>query len=310
MVIPGPGADLEQVTIFTVLGIQFWDPVLDQQVTNSLVVSAQLLTNTDYMPTTAFRTSSGVYAFQGLPCLHDVENPGSRAAPTSSPVQRFPFGISVSDTANRFLPALFVVELPLPYLGLFLSDQVTSPPGSGARAYLFPAATRPLTAGVSEVSADLWDHDTGQPAAYAALEVSIEGQVWRGIADDQGRAVVQFPSPLVTRLSLGSPPGSGQGPTTGMSWPIQIALRYQPSKLRFPLANSRGAVWPWPTTPSLKSILDEQQYGLIWQQETGPPAVQWTGNLVYGEDLILRTVAGSPSAGSSVLMVSAATSSP
>lgn len=305
----GPGIDLEQVTIFTTLGIQFWDQVLDQPITDGLSVAAQLL-GADYLPVTAFRTSSGVYAFQGLPCLHDVEYPGAGAASGGSPSRTFPFVITVADSLNRYMPALFGVELPLSYPGLFLSNQVTSPPGEGARAYLFSALTRPGTAGVSTIRADLWDHEAGRPAAYAALEISINGELWRGIADDQGRAMVQFPSPLVTRLSLGSPPGSGQGPAAGMSWPIQAAVRYQPAKLRFPLAASRGVVWPWATTPSLKSILDEQQYGLIWQHEAGPPVAEWTGELTYGGELILRTLTGSPSTVSSVLTISGATTSP
>lgn len=309
MATTGPGIEFEQVTIFTVLGIQFWDQVLDQPVTDGLAVAAQLL-GADYMPVAAFRTVSGVYAFQGLPCLHSVEYPVAGAAGGVSPARTFPFVITVADTLSRFLPALFVVDLPLPYPGLFLSDQVTSPPGEGARAYLFSAPTRTAGPGVSTVRADLWDRDAGSPAAYAAMDVWIGGQLWRGMADDQGRAVVQFPSPLVTRLSLGSPPGSGQGPATGMSWPIQVAVRYQPAKLRFPMAASRGAVWPWATTPSLKSILDEQQPALIWQDEAGPAVAEWTGDLVYGQELIQRTSTGSPSAASSFLIVSAAPSSP
>lgn len=302
------GIELEQVTIFTVLGIQFWDPALDVPVTDGLAVSAQLL-DTDYMPVTAFRTASGVYAFQGLPGLHDVEYPVSGAAP-ASPQRTFPFAITVSDSFGRYLPELFVVDLPLPYEGVFLSNQVTSPPGSGARAYLFSSPTRTGAAGISAVRADLWDRDVNQPAAWAALEVSIGGQVLRGIADGRGRVLIQFPSLLNTRLSAGSPPGIGQGPSTGMSWPVQVAVRYQPGKLRFPLATSRGVVSPWGTTPSVKSILDEQGYALVWQQEAGPPAAEWTGELIYGQELVLRSTFGSPSGVSSVLQVSGASTSP
>jgi hypothetical protein len=305
----GLGIELEQLTIFTPLGIRFWDQTTDQPVTDGLTVSAQL-PNTGYRPVPAFRSASGVYAFQGLPCLHDVEYPLPGATPSASPPKSFSFVITVSDTLGRFLPALFVVDLPLSYPGVFLSNQVTSPPGGGARAYLFPAPTRPAAAGIGVIRADLWDREADQPAAYAAVEAWIAGQTWRGIADDRGCVLIQFPSPPVTRLSTGSPPGSGQGPATGMSWPIQIGVQYQPSRLRYPLAATRDVVFPWATTPSLKSILEEQQPALVWQHEAGPAAAEWTGDLVYGEELILRTAAGSPSNNSSVLLVSSIASSP
>jgi hypothetical protein len=305
----GLGIELEKFTIFTPLGIRFWDQTADQPVTDGLTVSAQLL-NTDYRPVPAFRSSSGIYAFQGLPCLHDVEYPAADATPPVSPPKTYSFVITVSDTLGRFLPMLFVVDLPLSYPGVFLSNTVTSPPGEGARAYLFSAPLRPTMAGISVVRADLWDREADQPAAFAAVEASIAGQTWRGIADDRGRVLVQFPSPLVTRLSAGSPPGIGQGPAAGMTWPIQIGVQYQPSRLRYPMASSRGAVPPWTATPSVKSILDEQQPALIWQNEGGPPMSTWTGYLLYGEELILRTASGSPSTNSSVLLVSSITSSP
>ena len=177
-------------------------------------------------------------------------------------------------------------------------------------AATLPAPTRPAAAGISVVRADLWDREADQPAAYAAAEAWIAGQTWRGIADARGCVLIQFPSPPVTRLSTGSPPGSGQGPAAGMSWPIRIGVQYQPSRLRYPLAATRDVVFPWATTPSLKSILEEQQPALVWQHEAGPAAAEWTGDLVYGEELILRTAAGSPSTNSSVLLVSSIASSP
>jgi hypothetical protein len=305
----GLGIELEQLTVFTPLGIRFWDQTTDQPVTDGLAVAAQL-PNTDYRPTPAFRSASGVYAFQGLPCLHDVEYPLPGATPSASPPKTYSFVITVSDTLRRFLPALFVVDLPLSYLGVFLSNQIASPPGGVARAYLFSAPTRSAVTGISVIRADLWDREANRPAAYAAVEAGIVGQTWHGIADDRGRVLIQFPSPLMTRLSTGSPPGSGQGPTIGMTWPIQVSVRYQPTLLRYPLAATRGVVFPWATTPSLKSILEEQQPALVWQHEAGPPAADWTGDLVYGEELILRTATGSPSINSSVLLVSSITSSP
>jgi hypothetical protein len=303
----GPGIPLEQPFVFTVLGIQFWDQTLDQPITDGLTVTAQLR-GTDYPLVTAFRTASGAYAFQGLPCLHDVEYPGGATQVSTSPQKTFSFVITVSDSLERFLPTLFALDLPLDYSGLFLSNEISSSPGVGARAYLFSAPTRAAAVGISVIRVDLWDHDRNQPAAYAALQVSIGGQQWTGIADDQGRSQVQFPSPLLQSLSLGSPPGSGQGPTSSVSWPIQISVLYEPAQLRYLLQGVPDVVWPWNSTPSLKSILDGQQPALVWQQEVGPPVPQWSGTLSYGTPLILRTILSDPTQISSVLMISQNTS--
>ncbi len=307
MSMTGPGIFLEQRTVFTVLGIQFWDQTVDQPVTDGLNVMAQLQ-DADYSPLAAVRTFSGVYAFQGLPSLHDVEYPANGGQTQSSPPKNVPFVVTVLDDLNRFLPLLFRVDLPLPYPGLFLSNDTVSPPGSGARAYLFSAPTRSAGPGIGVIRVDLWDHEADEPAGFAALQVTIDGQVWTGIADDQGRAQIQFPSPLVQRLSLGSPPGIGQGPPSGMSWPVQVQVRYQPGKLIFPLKDSPDVVWPWASTPSLKSILDAQQPALIWQKEAGPPVPTWTGDLFYGEELVLRTAPVVATTVFSTLLISQVTS--
>jgi hypothetical protein len=302
----GPGIPLEQVYVFTVLGIQFWDQTMDQPITDGLTVTAQLR-GTSYPMVTAFRTASGAYAFQGLPCLHDVEYPGSATQGAASPQKTFSFVITVSDSLGRFLPTLFALDLPLDYPGLFLSNE-TGSPGMGARAYLFSAPTRTADVGIGVVRVSLWDHDRNQAAAYAALQVSVDGQQWTGIADVQGRSQVQFPSPLLQSLSLGSPPGSGGGPTSSVSWPIQISVLYEPGQQLFLLQNVPDVVWPWNSTPSLKSILHGQQPALIWQEQVGPPVPEWTGTINYGTPLIVRTSLSDPTQLSPVLMISQNTS--
>ena len=307
----GPGIPLETVTIFSVLGIQFWDFALGQPVRDGLRVAAQLK-DADYAPLPASRTGSGVYAFQGLPGLHEVEYPMARAA-TSSPPPTVDFVITVADTLGRFLLMLFGVSLPLPYRGLFLSNDLASPPGHQPCACLFSAPTRAIAPGFAALRADLWDVEAkpgGQPAAHAALRVTVDGRTWTGIADERGRAVVVFPYPLVKRLTLGSPPGAGQGAITATTWPVSVQVLYQPEQLRFPLGAAGDAPWPWNVTPSLKSILDGQQAALIWASEAGPPAADWTGELTYGEELILRTVPNDPSVRFASLWISRGISSP
>ena len=305
-----PGTPLERFTIFTALGIRFWDFALDVPVTNGLEVSARLA-GTQYPPLPAVRTGSGVMAFQGLPGLRDVEYPlTSGNSPASSPPRVLSYVITVADTLRRYLPSLFSVDLPLPYRGLFLSNSIGSPDDADARAYLFSAPTRTVSVGMAAVRTTVWDADADRPAAHAALRVTIDGRVYTGIADEEGRALVAFPSPLVRRLTMGSPPGSGQGSPSGMTWPVTVQALYQPGQLRFPLQATPDAAWPWNITPSLKSILDAQQPALIWQTQAGPPVPQWTGNLTYSVELLLRTVLTNPSALSAVLLISQKTTSP
>jgi hypothetical protein len=306
----GPGIPMEQVSVFTVLGIQFWDPGLDQPVTDGLAVTAQL-EDSSFPVITAFRTASGAYAFQGLPGLHSEEYPPANSV-QASPPKSLRFVITVSDSMQRYLPAIFAVDLPLGYPGLFLSNSIGSPAASNARAYLFSAATRSIAPGSGAVRADIWDRDRGQPAAFAALQLSINSlsgsQTWTGIADYQGRLQLQFPSPPLQSLSLGSPPGSGQGAPSSVTWPISVKVLYEPSQLRFPLAGLPDEPWPWTVTPSLKSILGEQNPASIWQNESGPPVAEWAGQITYGTPLVLRTTSSAATAISSVLMVSQSTS--
>ena len=309
MATTGPGTPLETLSVFTALGIQFQDQALNMAVTDGLSVLAWLQ-GTDYPPVAAFRTASGNYAFQGLPCMHRVEYPDAQAV-VGSPVRKYPFVIAVMDTLQRYLPMAFVVELPLDYPGLFLSDRISSPvvsPGGGARAYLFSAPTRSKSAGTGVVRANLWDLDINAPASFAAVEVFIEGQRWTGISDQRGVIQIQFPSPMLQRLSLGSPPGSGQGPASGMMWPVEVTVSYQPEVLRYPLSSFPDVGWPWTITPSLKSILGGQEPARIWQTENGPPVLQWSGAIVYGEELILRTTLDDASKMSSYLNISRVTS--
>lgn len=127
---------LEEVRIVTVLGIRFWDAARDSQVSDGLVVSARA-EGTTAPRVTAFRTLSGVYAFQGLPGLHDLEYPPPGATPAASPPLTARLIVEVEDTEDRFVPVAFAVEVPLPYRGVLTTAVGGSPPFDvhvGARA--------------------------------------------------------------------------------------------------------------------------------------------------------------------------------
>ncbi|MEJ2503874.1 MAG: hypothetical protein P8177_11285, partial [Gemmatimonadota bacterium] len=89
---------------------------------------------------------------------------------------------------------------------------------------------------------------------------------------------------------MGSPPGSGQGPVAGNTWPVTVRVDYQPDALRYPLEGAIGGLpEPWLERPSLKSVLDEQDPARITPFEGGAPVDAWEVELDYGAPLQLRT---------------------
>lgn len=305
--VAGPGRPLEWLSVFTPLGIQFWDAASDLPVSDGLLVVAQPVDG-DYPPVPARRTPSGVYAFQGLPHLRAVEFPRDDAV--ASPPESFNYLVTVEDRLERFLPTAFGVNLPLGYRGLFLSVPLSSLPGGSGRAYLFSAPTRPVPPGMAAIRADLWDHERQIPAAHAALQVELVGVAWTGIASDRGAVLLVLPYPIVERLRLGSPPGAGPSGFAGQTWPVLVNVRYEPGKLTYPLSTKPDVAWPWTVTPSLKSILDGQGAASIWFSATQPPVFQWTTDLTFGVELVLRTSLASPGREASSLWISQGASPP
>jgi len=284
---------VERFSIVTTLGIRFWDPAFDVQVNDGLAVTAYPF-GARRPATTAFSTPSGVYAFQGLPGLRDIEYPrGDPESPGSLPA-KLRFLIEVSDTASRFLPMAFFVDAP--FDGIFPTD-VPQAPGAAAPPgfYLFSAPTRgatPLVAVVRAQVSEVVDAATDQPASYAVMEIDTpSGDPWIGIADDRGSVALLFPYPTFTGTS--NVPSSTM-PSAAMaqqSWPITLRIRYQPSALSFP---------PGTVLPELRSVL-AQSPAAIFIQRAMPPGqalASLPATLVFGEELTMR------SAGESLLLVS------
>jgi hypothetical protein len=282
------GPEFEKQRLFTPLGIEFWDAAQDRPVGDNLLVWA-VSPAPGLSPVPAVRTLSGIYAFHGLPGLWEVEHPSSDPVTNSSPPIAVPFVIVVLDRLGRYLPQAFSLTLPLPYLGLFLSNELSSPPGAAARAYLFSATTRPRPPACAAMRAQVWDKTGKAPASYSALQITVAGNTWNGIADINGACVIYFPYPPLSKLNLGSPPGSGQGSIFDATWPVQVQVRYQPSQVNFPLAGLQGISDAWMQIPSLKSILQSQGAGTIWPTEAGPAVATFSATLQYGTELVLRT---------------------
>lgn len=297
----GPGRRLETLTIVTPLGIRFWDLTVNVPVGDGLEVKARRAGAME--PVVVARvTPSGTHVFFGLPGLRALEYPDGSPLQTSIASVL----VTVRDRLERFLPT--VIAYTIDPNGLAAAGGADRGP---RMAYLFSAPTRAVPPGMAAVRATLVEKETGQPARHAVLRVQVadQSEVWTGISDQQGQVLALFPYPLVERLRLGSPPGTGQGSVTEQRWPIKVTARYAPARLRFPLADAGKAAFPFNLTPSLKSVLDEQTPALIWSS-TATSVTELSRTLSFGEQLILRTDAGSPPSSSSTLLVSRGASPP
>lgn len=266
---------IERQTIFTPLGIRFWDPASDSQVAHGLSVHAWPDGATEPVRS-AFRTASGIYAFQGLPGLREVEYPANGGGSASPPAgQRFV--VAVEDEQRRFLPAVLRVDAP--FLGIYPTAAAASPPGEALPGvYLFSAPWRTAT-GLAAVRAELVRESTGEPAAWAVLELDVEGSgVWHGIADERGSMAAFFPIPPF-QATLGSSPPGPQAPPQEQQWQVTARVLFQPSHLETPA----GAL-----TPDLRTILT-QAAGVVWASAGGAPAAEFDATLTFGQDLILRS---------------------
>ena len=266
----------KRLAIFTALGIRFWDPVLADQVGDGLVVTAWP-DEVSGPVFEAFRTRSGIYAFQGLPGLRNVEYPLSDTVVIASPPDSRRFVVEVSDPQKRYFPAAFTVDLPLPYRGIFPTAAPGSPPDDQLPGfYLYSASTRTAASGLAALRGQLLEANTLKPAAYAVIEVIVDGQTWYGIADARGSVLVLLPYPTFITLLGQSPPDNS---LSEQEWELTIRVLYNPTTL----TELTGT-----EVPHLHSILD-QAAGTIWPTESGPPVSSWLTDLTFGQELVMRT---------------------
>ncbi|MDA8018135.1 MAG: hypothetical protein MPN21_11875 [Thermoanaerobaculia bacterium] len=287
---------LEELTVFTPLGIRFWDPVLDGQVRDSLKVEAWPVPGLRPVAR-AQRTGSDIYAFHGLPGLLAVEYQLPEASQPSPPAPR-PFVVRVIDTARRFLPVAFRVELPLPYRGVFLGASASSPIESSPSGFLlFSSATRVRPPWLGAVRGELVDRVSGEPVANALVRVDVDGEPSRyGLADETGRFAVFLPYPPPVDMLSGSPPG-GTPPLGDRTFPITLTVH-----------SVGGGLSPLPGAdlPDYGELL-RQLPASVWPvapDDGGVAEPQWHGDLRWGRELVVRT------AGDSRLLITPAASPP
>jgi len=280
--LPGTG-----LRIVTPLGIRFRDIALEGPIANGLVVFVDAI-QFDRGPMPVAAGPSGVFGFHGMPGLHDFEYPTSVDGPAWSPPAALPFVVMVADRLARFLPAVFGVELPLPPVASPPLADLDPDPAPVLDAFLFTAPSRPATSGLAAIRAHLWDRDADAPAAYARVRVTVGDRMRIGVADEQGRVLVLVPWPLLERLRIGSPPGTGQQPPDQQTWPVALDVWYRPD-LPAPFASDVGLPEPWSALPGLKGILEHPDRASIWRSPAGPPVLTWTGQIAYAHELVVRT---------------------
>jgi hypothetical protein len=300
-----PGTPLESTRIVTVLGIRFWDLTLDVPIAGGLTVTLRL-GNTGQPIRDATLTSAGVYAFFGLPGLRAAEYPGSSG---TGPAQTFTYVVTVQDQLGRYLPTVLVYTLD--QTGAVLIGGIPDNTPGPRIAYLFSAPTRIPPAGMAAVSAYLIDQTANAPAAWALVNIQVgtDPETWTGIADDSGTAMVLIPYPAAQSFLQGSPPGTGQANIADETWPLTAQVLYSPGLLGYPLAGAPDLEWPWTDTPNLKDILQAQQPATIWATPATPTS-QFQATLTLGQNLVLRSSAGSPLSLSSSLNITQGASPP
>lgn len=267
---------IERVRITTPLGLRFRDSATDELVRSGLRVTARLEDNPQRM-TTAQQTSTGVYAFHHLPELRDIEYSNEDLQRDDLDKTSRRYIIRVNDPARRFLTVAFVVSAP--QIGIFPNGAELGSPSRLSAFDLFSNPARHAPPGFAQIRADLIDNATDLPAAYALLEVEINGQCYYGLSDLQGKIVVLFPYPAVEIAGQGSPIlFENLSPLHEQEWNVKIHVYYDPNTLE-PL--------PGIEEPNLRTILEQSQ-GVIYPQSS-TPTNEMTEILRYAQTLVLRT---------------------
>lgn len=282
---------LETIGRYTPLGLRLWDGARDEAVVDALRVEAWPA-DAGRPRRGAFRTASGVYAFERLPGLR------LDAAPEGSPVETRDFVVEVADLRRRFTPIALRLGLPLPFPGVFPDGADASPGAHLPGLPLYSSPTRPLSSELAVVRGELHDAAAGRPAAHAWVRLTLPGQAeahaqdtWDGLADGEGRFAVFFPHPVFIE-ALASPPDGSPPPAGGLPplderrWDLVLEVFYEPDA-QTPLAGT--------ALPDFQSLLN-QSPALVWREPPTShpvppdPEESWIGELEPGRENVVRTL--------------------
>lgn len=238
--LPHPVRILERVTLRTPFGLRVQDLATGGSRIEGLSVVVRPA-GRNGGGVQARSNPSGIYCAVGLPGLADFERDQADTWPRPQGLPRA-FEVEVRDPRARFQPLRF--DTPLPMQGLIdplagsppmpLSSPPESPLGSPPESPpaaplpylpLFSTPSRPLAGALALVRAELREHPSQAPAAWALLEVWIGGRVrGLGLADRDGRVAVQFPYPPSPRAAVTSP----ASPRNDFRWDLELRAHHGP----------------------------------------------------------------------------------
>ena len=271
---------LEKLSIYTPLGIRFWDPATATPVVDGLEVIARPPDEPN-LARRAFRTRTGIYGFQNLPGQRRLEAPDPNLPagqhPDSGTFPPVPFVVEVHDRLGRFLDVALLVDVP--HRGLFPTP---TPAVSGFT--LVSRSSRPTPGEVGVVRAQLVERlGPGQfrPASHAVLQVQASGVPLQvGISGEDGSVVVFFPYPAFDAAVRGGSPALGGPESRLQGWDVTARVRYRPAAQTKPDQFARP--------PDLGALMN-QPFARLWPDQAGPGQLQRPARLVYSQPLLLET---------------------
>lgn len=275
---------LESVSRNTLLGIRFWDPTLDEAVRSGLMVTLHPVNN-PAKKITASTTRSGVYSFHHIPGMYQLETQVNiEDIASGSPTDTLEYVLEVHDLKQRFVSVALLIELPLPYQGIFLVDDAVSSPGNNPPGFnLYSSASRNNASQFTFVRGELLVRGTTQPAAHAVVRIETEdGYSWYGIADANGRFAVMMAYPS-THMSFGSSPPVIDGVRLFQrTWDVTMNVYYEPTAL---IALNGSDI------PDYSSVLNQSQAVIYTESpETDVGEVlDMPVELLYGRDVVVKT---------------------
>jgi len=259
------------ITRVAPLGLRFVDDATGAAVRDGLAVAWRVAGGA---PVPALPTHADVFVVRGIPGLRASEQGAGDEDFWARPPARRAVAVEVGDPQGRYAAFSFAADAPA--RGLF------APPCAGRDATtvpLLPAATRSAPAGMALVRAELRDAASGEPAAFAVLEVDAGrgGPQGRGFADAEGRVAALLAWPRPPSALSGGPQA-----LAAATWEVGVSVR------------SRAGVADGPF-PDLCDVLGQPLATPL--AATGPDTPLRTATLAYGRELVLRT------AGETVLLV-------
>jgi len=282
---------LETITLTAPFGVRFWDVAMVAPAEGGLSVVGY----PDAFPELRIfgqENHSGVFCFSGLPGLRNAENGSGDDDFWNENPPAIPYTFECSDPQNRYLPYRFTARLPV--RGLFglwespVSGNLT-PDATWLPAFSSPSRPMPVPMGV--IHAQLQDDTSGEAAAWALLTVQAPGlPKVTGLSDENGAATLAQPYPEPTDAGPGSPLRAPN--LTEQAWQVEIAAYY----------SARAHE----DAPYLDEIL-QQGEAVAWRDTSHTaPADEFT--LLYGQELILRSVDSTSGREMPVLLVTPAAS--